>query len=453
LGLLDKALSSRKIHGQPIPRVGGIAIAGAFYAPLIGLLFVDSGVGRNFTSDGGRVLGLFVGGALIVALGIYDDLRGADARQKFAVQFAVAAMMYGFGFRIDVVTVPVLGTLQLGLAGFPLTVLWIAGVTNAVNLIDGLDGLAAGIAFVALVALFVLAAAHGDPLMMLYTAALAGAVLGFLFFNFNPASVFMGDTGSLFLGFVLATASVDTYRKSATAVTLLVPIVLLGLPIADTLLSIGRRALRGAPLFSADRGHIHHRLLARGLSQRQAVLVLYALACTLAMVALVLADASDGEALVTLTMLAVGSFAALRLLGFFDWTRLGSLLEQRRRNLELRFSIDRIGERLRDAGEPDALWASLVDVAPVLGAHQVALEVMPDDAGPVTYRTSAGELGSDLLRARFHVMAARPRAAVLELAWADGRASIDRDTEIAVELLCDHLAEALERIGSRPATG
>jgi hypothetical protein len=181
---------------------------------------------------------------------------------------------------------------------------------------------------------------------------------------------------------------------------------------------------------------------------------MYGLACALAVAALVLAGASDGEALVTLALLGVMSFVALRVLGFFDWSRLDELLARRRRNLELRLSIDRFGERLRDAAEPDALWESLVDVAPALGAQQVALEVMPSGAGPVTYRASVGDDGAaDLLRARFPVVAARPASAVLELAWADGRESIDRDTEIAVELLCGHLAQALDRIEGRPASG
>jgi UDP-GlcNAc:undecaprenyl-phosphate GlcNAc-1-phosphate transferase len=141
-GLLDHALSSRKAHGQPVPRLGGIAITMGFFAPLVGLLFIDSSVGRLFTADASRVVGLFTGGVLIAALGIYDDVKGADARKKFAVQFTAAALMYALGYRIDSLSVPFLGAVELGLAGLPLTVLWIAGVTNAVNLIDGLDGLA-----------------------------------------------------------------------------------------------------------------------------------------------------------------------------------------------------------------------------------------------------------------------------------------------------------------------
>jgi UDP-GlcNAc:undecaprenyl-phosphate GlcNAc-1-phosphate transferase len=264
IGAIDHALSSRKVHEQPIPRMGGIAIVGAFYAPLIALLFTDTGVGRLFFADEREAIGLFVGGAVIAALGIYDDLKGADARKKFIVQFAVAGFVYWAGFRIDELSNPFGDSIDLGWLGLPFTMLWIAGIVNAINLIDGLDGLAGGVAFVSVLTTFVAAMMHNEPLMALMTAALGGAILGFLWYNFNPASVFMGDTGSMFLGFVLATSAIESHHKSEAAVAIIVPIIALGLPITDTLLAMARRALRGTPLFLADREHIHHRLLRSG---------------------------------------------------------------------------------------------------------------------------------------------------------------------------------------------
>src|SRR5919106_785645 len=375
LGLLDHALSSRKIHGKPIPRVGGIAIVIAFFAPLVALLFVDSSVGEKFYADERRALALFAGGIAIALLGIYDDVRGARARTKFAVQFAVAAGMYAAGFRISVLDLPFAGPIALGWVGFPLTLLWIAGVINALNLIDGLDGLAGGVALIAVVTTGVIAFLHGQPLMVLFMATLAGALIAFLVFNFNPASIFMGDTGSMFLGLILATTAIQTNEKSSTAVALLVPIVALGFPIADTLLAIARRAVRGAPLFSADREHIHHRILALGLSHRQAVLVLYAVSVLLGVSAIVLGYATRVHAILIIAVLAILVAAVLWRLGYLQVRRGARLIQQRRRNIELHASVREIGERLGRASAYADVLEVVKSAAPALDAQVVALRL------------------------------------------------------------------------------
>src|SRR5574342_1246725 len=220
LELLDHALTSRKVHGRPVPRLGGIAIVTAFFVPILGLFFTDSAVGELFYSDGRRAFGLIAGGTAIGLLGVYDDLRGSGARIKLTVQIAVALAMYGLGFRVEQIASPFGPHVPLGWLSLPFTVLWIVGVVNAMNLIDGLDGLAGGVAFLAVASTFLVALQRGQPLMVLFTAALAGAVLGCLFYNFNPASIFMGDTGSMFLGFVLATTTIQTSQKASTAVVL-----------------------------------------------------------------------------------------------------------------------------------------------------------------------------------------------------------------------------------------
>jgi len=209
-GLFDHARSSRKIHGKPIPRLGGIAIVIAFYTPLVGLLLFQTGVGQLFYAERDHVIGLFAGGLSIAALGLYDDLRGANAWKKFLVQFAVAGLLYYLGFRIDVIANPLGSEIHLGWVSLPFTVFWIVGVINALNLIDGLDGLAGGVALVAITTTFLVSLQRGHPLMMLFTSALAGAIVGFLLYNFNPASIFMGDTGSMFLGFVLSATAIQT---------------------------------------------------------------------------------------------------------------------------------------------------------------------------------------------------------------------------------------------------
>lgn len=444
--LLDHALSSRKIHGRPVPRLGGVAIVLAFFAPLVALLFVNSDVGHRFYAEPRKVLGLFAGGLAIAALGVWDDLKGADAKAKFTVQFGVAALAYWLGFRIDIITNPFADAIQLGWLGLPFTLLWIVGVINAMNLIDGLDGLAGGVAFIAISTIFILAAVRVDPLMLLLSAALGGAILGFLFYNFNPATIFMGDTGSMFLGFVLATTSIQSSQKSSTAVAILVPIVALGVPIADTLLAMARRYARGAPMFSADRGHIHHRLLGAGLSQRRTVLIIYAASAVLGGTALVLAFAKSRTAAATLVAVAVASFVALRKLGFIDLAKADGLLEARRRNLGLRSNVRKAGEALSRAQSFDEVWEGLRCAAPGLGACAVRLSLEPSSSTRTEFSEGFDAGAPELLRARYGLVLERPDEDVLELGWADGRQGVDRDTEIAVELLCEHLSTAVERL-------
>jgi UDP-GlcNAc:undecaprenyl-phosphate GlcNAc-1-phosphate transferase len=446
-GALDHALTSRKLHGKPIPRLGGIAIVGAFYAPLVSLFFANSEVGRRFWANPREALALIVGGLAIATLGVWDDLRGTGAKKKFLVQFAVAGGMYALGFRVDQIANPFGAPIELGWLGLPFTMLWIAGVVNAMNLIDGLDGLAGGVALIAISSTFAIAASRGEPLMILFTAALAGSVIGFLFYNFNPASIFMGDTGSMFLGFVLATTAIQTNQKSSTAVAIVVPIIALGVPIADTLLAMLRRAARGAPLFQADRGHIHHRLIDLGLSQRQAVLVLYGTSVVLGCAALALSYASSSQATWFLLALSGVAYLALRGLGYISIGKAQSVLESRKRNLGLRAAIRRTGERVRAAWSVSEVWSELRDAAELLGASAIALRLAPATPDDVQ-ELSAGfdEPGPGLFRARYNVFPERPGDTHIELGWADGRTTVDRDTEIAIEILCDHLSAALERI-------
>jgi len=452
-GALDHAWSSRKVHARPVPRLGGVAIVAAFWLPLVALYFVNSVVGGMFWARPEAVAGLFAGGLAIAALGVYDDLKGADARKKFAVQFAVGALMYALGFRIDSVTNPFGDPVALGLLGLPVTMLWFAGMVNAMNLIDGLDGLAGGVAFIGLGSTFALAALGGDPLMMLFSAALAGAVLGFLFYNFNPASIFMGDTGSMFLGFVLAAAAIQTHQKSSTAVVLIAPVVALGLPIGDTLLAMLRRALRGRPMFQADREHIHHLLLAKGWSTRQACLALYAVAALLGAAGVTLARmASSWGAILLLASLVAAGAVFLRWLGYARLERLPEVAELRRRNLQMRAGVRSALEDLRRAETPRQVWEALRGVAPVLGASGVAVTLVertPRGLRPLKYAQGFDEAGGDLLRARFPYL--HEDDAALELGFADGRAHVDRDTEIAIEQLCLQLARTVEQLCSPQA--
>lgn len=453
--LLDHLWSARKIHDRPVPRIGGIAIIAGFFAPLVALLVFETPVGSIFYAEHRLAAGLFAGGTLMGILGLYDDIRGARADVKLAIQLLVAGLVYWLGFRIDLLANPFGDPIALGPAGFPFTLLWIVGVVNAMNLIDGLDGLAGGVALVAVTTTFGIAAQRPEPLMMLICAALAGAILGFLVYNFNPASIFMGDTGSMFLGFILATSAIRANQKSSTAVAVLVPAIALGLPILDTFLAMSRRVLRGRRLFRGDREHIHHRLLAKGLSHRQAVLVLYGICVFFGGMAFVLAYSNGPQAAVLLTMLAGTSFLFLRRIGFMQQTRIETLRDVRRRGLELRGTMEALSERLRFAAAPGDIWGAIRDAADALGATAVRLE-LPGRAGaahaPTHVFTHGFESGAvDRCGLRYSATVGRDGDAVVEFGWSDGRQAIDRDVERSIELLCDYLASALERRRKRAA--
>jgi UDP-GlcNAc:undecaprenyl-phosphate GlcNAc-1-phosphate transferase len=453
-GVLDHARSSRKIHGQPIPRLGGIAIVIAFYVPLVGLFLFHGGVGTYFLAERKHVIGLFVGGLAIALLGLYDDLRGANATKKFIVQFLVAGLLYGLGFRFDVLANPFGEPITLGWLNLPLTLLWVAGVINAMNLIDGLDGLAGGVALVAVVTTFLVSLQRGHPLMMLFSAALAGSILGFLFYNFNPASIFMGDTGSMFLGFVLAATAMQTNQKASTAVAIVIPGIALGLPIMDTLLAIGRRAFRGRPLFQPDKEHIHHKLMARGLSHRQAVLVLYGFCVLLGAVALVLTYTNSVQTALLLLVLSAVAVAFLRSLGYVRLDRLPEAVVDRKRNRAVRAALQPLGRRVRRLRTAEEMWTVVLEAATVLGA--VAVTFKADLAGQPGSSSDRSSIQfshgpseefvneTQLYRFRLTIPGSRDGARTLELGWSDGRQEIGRDTEIAAEIFCEHLAEALD---------
>ncbi|HEW78408.1 MAG TPA: undecaprenyl/decaprenyl-phosphate alpha-N-acetylglucosaminyl 1-phosphate transferase, partial [Phycisphaerales bacterium] len=258
----------RKVHSRPVPRIGGVAVFVPMMVLTISVLFLNNDIGDKFHGIQPKIIVLLSAAAFMFLVGLIDDIKGLRARVKFLCQLAAAITVCAFGIRITSIAVSDWFTLNLGWFSWPLTLFWIVGVTNAVNLIDGLDGLAAGISAIACGVMVVLALYFGQPVMAVIMLSLCGALTGFLFFNFNPAKVFMGDCGSLFLGFTLASASVMCATKSHAIVGLTLPIIALGIPILDTLFSMLRRFLERRSIFSPDRSHFHHRLLALGLHQR-----------------------------------------------------------------------------------------------------------------------------------------------------------------------------------------
>jgi len=291
----------RKIHNRTMPRLGGLAICLGLWAAML------------LTQDLSReIIGILLGGLVIVALGIVDDIKGVSPRFKLAGQVLAAVVAMAFGVRVEFLTNPIEGVISLEVLGFGflsylLTVFWIIGVTNAINLIDGLDGLAAGVSAIAAVTLGIVAYLEGQVAAAVMSFILAASSAGFLRYNFHPAQLFMGDTGSLFLGFNLASIAIIGLTKGATVVSVLLPIVILGIPIADTFFAIIRRYSNGKPIFGADKDHIHHRLLALGLSHRNTVLVIYGVSVILGLSAIVTSLVTTPQGFVIMLVTILGS--------------------------------------------------------------------------------------------------------------------------------------------------
>ncbi len=276
IGAIDTPKDKRRVHKKPTPLVGGLAI---FFGFLVSaLLFPEFSI---------EILGMLLGSVIIVILGIFDDKYDLPAKFKFVIQIIAATIPVCMGVRIERIILPFLESngFEFGWLSYPITILWIVALTNAVNLIDGLDGLAAGVSSIASLSIFAVALMQGNLVIAILTAALVGACFGFLPYNFNPASIFMGDTGSTFLGFVLATVSVMGLFKIHAIISFAVPFIAFGIPIFDTSFAILRRLKEHRPIMSPDRGHLHHRLLDRGFSVKQAVLIIYAICILLGVIA------------------------------------------------------------------------------------------------------------------------------------------------------------------------
>jgi UDP-GlcNAc:undecaprenyl-phosphate GlcNAc-1-phosphate transferase len=271
--------------------------------------------------------------SLVFLLGLYDDLHSVGPYVKFAVQALAATMLFLSGLRI--LNIPVLfGEHELPwFLGLPVTILWVLAITNAFNLIDGLDGLAAGSALFSTLVAFVVALLNGHSLVTVMTIALAGAILGFLRYNFNPATIFLGDSGSLFIGFLLSALALAGAQKSPTIVAVAIPVVSFGLPILETALSILRRLISGRPVFTADREHIHHKLLQHGLTHRQVVIVLYGVSAVFALLSLFLLWPTGSSLGLVLAVLGIGVWIGVQRLGYLELGELGRVaqrtLEQR----------------------------------------------------------------------------------------------------------------------------
>lgn len=300
IGAMDIPKDARRMHTKAMPRFGGMAI---FIGTTVTLIV--------FASQNEKILPVIIGGTLIYILGVVDDLKNLPAKVKFGIQLLVAILMYAMGLRIHFITDYFgEGVLHFGTAVcFIVTVLWIVGITNTINLIDGLDGLAAGTAAISSLSIAYVAYIHGDQYGMMIVClamlALAGSCIGFLPFNFYPAKIFMGDGGSLFLGFMIAALSVVGPLKRSTIIAVVVPVLVLGIPIFDTFFAILRRVVNRRPIMEADKGHLHHRLMALGYGQRRAVLMLYGISAIMGMAAVLVSRELYKDSLVLVCIAAI----------------------------------------------------------------------------------------------------------------------------------------------------
>lgn len=313
VGAVDIPKDDRRVHKEAMPLIGGLAI---FVAVIVVTLI--------FLPLEKEIISIIIGGTVIVIGGIIDDLKELKPKTKFMFQI-IAGLILIFGdVKVDFITNPFTknsSLLYLNWLSIPITLFWVVGITNTLNFIDGLDGLSAGVAMISSITLMIVASkgyTSNYISVIIMSAAIAGACLGFLPFNFNPAKIFMGDTGALFLGFMLAAITIEGVMKSVATIAIVAPILILSVPIFDTTFAIFRRLLNGQSISAADKGHLHHRLLSRGYSQRKSVLILYGISGIFGLFAILVSQANSRQAVyLSLVLLIVSVLVAIKL-GIFE---------------------------------------------------------------------------------------------------------------------------------------
>lgn len=307
IGATDKP-NERKVHQKIMPRLGGLAIYISFLA---GFIFLQP--------QSPYLIPILLGSFVIIVTGFLDDLFELSAKWKLAGQILAAAIVVIGGVQVNFVNLPFDGRLELGWFAIPLTIIWIVGITNAINLIDGLDGLAAGVSSIVLATLAGIAFMMGNIFVVALSLILMGSTLGFLIYNFNPAKIFMGDTGALFLGFMISVISLLGF-KNVTLFSLLIPVIILGVPISDTLFAIIRRIVNKQPLSAPDKSHLHHCLLRFGFSHRKTVLIIYAMSSLFGLAAVLLTQSTLWGAFIIITLLIIAIELLVEMVGLVSST-------------------------------------------------------------------------------------------------------------------------------------
>jgi len=386
----------RHMHSSPLPRLGGVAIFLSFSACMVMAAVWALRNPRLQSALAPRtLLTILVPATLVFLLGVYDDIHGVGPYFKFSVQGIAGAMLFAGGLRI--VNIPVLfGDHRLPwFIGLPFTVLWVLAITNAFNLIDGLDGLAAGSALFSTLVAFVVALLNGPSMVTILTIALAGAILGFLRFNFNPATIFLGDSGSLFIGFLLSALALAGAQKAPTIVAVAIPVVSFGLPILETSLSILRRLISGRPVFTADHEHIHHKLLQHGMTHRQVVILLYGVSAIFAMLSLFLLWPTGSSLGLVLAVLGIGIWIGVQHLGYLEFGELARVAQRTLNQPQIfvnNLAIRRATEELKVARDYDQVRRILVAAFSNndFDGFELKLDFLPGEPVPFDLAESSG---------------------------------------------------------------
>src|SRR5882762_2208141 len=381
--LLDEPRGKRKVHQKAVPRLGGIAIFLSLGIALSVLPLVNNLLTQALRPQLRGIIVFLICGSIVLLLGVYDDLRGANAWVKFTGLAGATILFYLLGGRIEGLSIPFVGNVTLHPAlGFLLTLVWVVGIANAFNLIDGIDGLATGSALFSSLVLLVVSLIQGNALVAVVALVLTGALAGFLRYNFNPASIFLGDSGSLFVGFALAMLSVQGSQKASTAVAVAIPILAFGLPMVDTSVAIARRFLSGKPIFQGDREHIHHMLLERGWSQRRVVLVLYGVSALFGLLAMLFVNSGNSLTAVVLFVVGVVVVLALGNLRYHEVDELRASVKrnigERRARLANNLRMRRACRSVSSAATLDELFDGVLEVLE-LGAFAYATALLSCD--------------------------------------------------------------------------
>lgn len=432
-GLVD-APGLRKVHTSPVPRIGGVVLAFATLALILPASVIDNTIGEAFRRVQTQMTVLLLASLFVFVVGLIDDIRSVRALFKLVALIGAALAVCASGARIDSMSFGSV-SFQLGWLSWPVTVLWIVTVTVGLNFIDGLDGLAAGISAIVCGVIAVFAFYTGQIVMAVLMLALLGSLTGFLFFNFNPAKVFMGDCGSLFLGFIISAGSVVCVAKAATVVGMAIPAAVLGIPLLDTLFTVvRRRILDRRSIFAAERGHIHHRLLDLGLQQRHAVLVLYGATLLLAGLAMAML-VTRGTGKVAL----MGGVVLLLLMLFYfvGGARLKETLAALKRNAaiarqvkEEKHCFEDAQLRLREVRSFDGLWQAACDIAEKMGFERLALSQNLDETAAHTsvWRRTAEALSpNEIITVSVPIRNGTPEASV----WIEAGLRVDGSLETA----------------------
>lgn len=397
--------SDRHVHTTSMPRLGGVAIYLSFMLIAGVALLLPKSTGLELTIPVRTVVSILSAACIVFLLGLYDDVRAAGPYLKFGVQAIAATILWFGGVGISHFDLLSTGRSLHTAVGLPLTIFWVLLITNAFNLIDGLDGLAAGSAIFSTLVVFVSSLLAPNPTVALLAIVLAGAILGFLRLNFHPASIFLGDSGSMFIGFMLAALALAGSQKAPTMIAVAIPVLSFGLPILDVCLAVSRRFLGGKPLFSADRDHIHHKLLKRGLSQRGAVLVLYGVTAVFALLSLIL---MHDAALIALVLIVIGIGVAIgvQYLGYPEFSELQQAIG--RASVKKRFVANNVAVR----HAIDAL-SSCNDIVALLGILKDTLQTIGFDG----LRLGSASSAFDSVRAGVDELIHEDE---LKLFWSEG---------------------------------